>query len=153
MIKACVTRESGCCQCLDANELDVEQCPDCILGDQITNNLVTDQLVAESLGRAKLDEEHKNKRRVSGSCSLHEYMKPKSLVEMKQGQEGTVVTIIGGRFLCQRLGGMCIRPGEKIRKMSKSFLGGPVTLRIGRTRVAIGCRMASKIILEVEENI
>lgn len=89
MIKACITREPGCCQCLEANELDVEECPGCILGDQVTNNLVTDQLVAESLGRAMLDENHKDKRRISGSCSLHEYMKPKSLVQMTDRVHGT----------------------------------------------------------------
>ena len=75
----------------------------------------------------------------------------KSLVETEQGKEGIVVAILGGKALYRRLGGMCIRPGAKIRKTSKSFLGGPVTVQIGDTRAAIGFRMASKIILEVEE--
>ena len=77
----------------------------------------------------------------------------KSLVEIEQGKEGVVVAIRGGRALCQRLDGLCIRPGIRIRKISKSFLGGPVTVQIGNARAALGFRMASKIILEVEESI
>ena len=89
MILHCVTRESGCCQCLEANERLSENCPGCIVGDQITNNLIKTVLVAESAGRAVLDEEHPNKRRVSGTCSLYEYMKPKSLVEVTDKIHGT----------------------------------------------------------------
>lgn len=89
MILHCVTRESGCCQCLEANDRLTEECPDCIVGDQITNNLIKTVLVAESAGRAVLDEEHLDKRRVSGSCSLHEYMKPKSLVQVTDKIHGT----------------------------------------------------------------
>lgn len=86
---ACVTREPNCCQCLESNDRDAEQCPDCVVGNDITNNLITTQLVAESAGRAYLDEEHKNKRRVQGTCSLHDYMKPKSLVQITDRVHGT----------------------------------------------------------------
>lgn len=89
MILACVTREPNCCQCLENNDRVAEECPDCIVGDQITNNLIKTQLVAESNGRAYLDEEHRDKTRVSGSCSLHEYMKPKSLVQVTDAVHGT----------------------------------------------------------------
>ena len=77
----------------------------------------------------------------------------KNLVEIEQGQEGIVVAVRGGRALCRRLSGLCIRPGVKIRKISESFLGGPVTVQIGNARAALGFRMASKIIVEVEESI
>ncbi len=77
----------------------------------------------------------------------------KNLVEIEQGQEGIVIAIRGGRALCRRLSDMCIRPGTKIRKISKSFLGGPVTVQIGNARAALGFRMASKIIVEVDESI
>jgi Fe2+ transport system protein FeoA len=75
----------------------------------------------------------------------------KSLIEIEQGKEGVVIAVRGGKSFCQRLSGMCIRPGTKIRKISRSFLGGPITIQIGNARAALGFRMASKIIVEVDE--
>ena len=75
----------------------------------------------------------------------------KSLVELDQGQEGIIVSIQGGRTLRRRLSDMCIAPGAKIRKISESFLGGPVTIQIGHARTALGFGMAEKIMIEAEE--
>ena len=74
----------------------------------------------------------------------------KNLVEMQQGEEGIIVDIQGGRGLYQRLSAMCIRPGVRLRKLSGSFLRGPVTVQIGNARTALGYGMAAKIFLEVE---
>jgi ferrous iron transport protein A len=77
--------------------------------------------------------------------------KNKSLVELDQGQEGVVVTIHGGRTLCRRLSDMCIKPGARVRKISGSFLRGPVTVQVGNARAALGFGMAEKIMIEAEE--
>jgi len=74
----------------------------------------------------------------------------KNLVEMRQGEEGTVVGIQGGITLKKRLDAMCITPGANLLKISNSFLRGPVTVQIGNGRMALGFGMASKIILEIE---
>lgn len=88
-ILKCVTREPGCCLCLESHDRISEECPGCVVGNDISNNLVTTDLVAGSLGRAFLDEEHKNKRVVQGTCSLHDYMKPKSIVQVTDRIHGT----------------------------------------------------------------
>lgn len=88
-ILKCVTREPNCCQCLETNDRVAEECPDCILGNDISNNLIVTDLVAGSVGRAYLDEEHKNKRRIQGTTALYDYMKPKSIVQMTDRVNGT----------------------------------------------------------------
>lgn len=45
---------------------------------------------------------------------------------------------------------MGIRPGVTIMKTTGSPLGGPVVIRIGTMRLAIGCGMAGKIMVDVE---
>ena len=87
MINVCVSREYGCCECLEGGG----ECPNCQVGDNISNNLIKTKLVADSAGRALLDEEHTNKRIIRGSCSLHHYMKPKSLVQVTDRIHGTYI--------------------------------------------------------------
>jgi ferrous iron transport protein A len=72
------------------------------------------------------------------------------LVEMRTGERGTVFKIQGGIGLKRRLEAMGIRPGVTIMKMTGSPLGGPVVIRIGSMRLAIGCGMAGKVIVDLE---
>jgi len=75
----------------------------------------------------------------------------RSLVEMGMKQEGVVTEIQGGFALARRLDAMGIRPGVKVEKMSGPYLQGPVTVRVGNARMALGFGMASKVLLETEE--
>ena len=75
----------------------------------------------------------------------------KSLVEMKEGEEGIVADIQGGMGLSRRLDAMHITPGVHMRKIGGSFMRGPVTVQLGNARVALGFGMAARIILEVGE--
>ena len=77
----------------------------------------------------------------------------KSLVEMKQGEEGVVVEVQGGMGLYRRLDAMGITQGSKLRKISNSFLRGPVTVQIGGARLALGFGMSQRVILEVNEEV
>jgi len=70
--------------------------------------------------------------------------------QMRAGQSGRVVGIMGGRGLVNRLNSLGIRPGKRITKVSAMFMRGPVTLQIDRAQVAIGFGMARKILVEVE---
>ena len=68
---------------------------------------------------------------------------------MATGQSGVVVEILGGHFVTNRLSSLGIRPGQKITKVSSMLMRGPVAIRVGNTRLAIGFGMANKIIIEL----
>ena len=73
-----------------------------------------------------------------------------TLAQMRTGQTGTVVGVLGGHGLIQRLDALGIRPGKKVTKVSSTLFHGPVTLRVDNVQVAVGFGMARKIIVEVD---
>ncbi len=73
------------------------------------------------------------------------------LAEMRTGQTGTVVGVMGGHGLIRRLDALGIRPGRKVTKLSSTLFSGPVILRVDNTQVAIGFGMARKIIVETDK--
>jgi Fe2+ transport system protein FeoA len=73
-----------------------------------------------------------------------------SLASMKSGQKGRVAEISGGAALQRRLMSMDIYPGREISKASHFALKGPVTIRVGRTTIALGHTMAEKISVEIK---
>ena len=75
-------------------------------------------------------------------------MKEMLLTELKEKQTGVVKDILGGRGMTQRLEALGIRSGKKITKISAHFWGGPVTVLVDKSKVAIGRGMAQKIIVE-----
>ncbi|UCH51885.1 MAG: ferrous iron transport protein A [Chloroflexota bacterium] len=75
-----------------------------------------------------------------------------TLGQMEAGQVGTVIQILGGRGLNQRLEALGIRPGKKVTKISSMLFRGPVTLRADHTQVAIGFGMANKILVEINKS-
>lgn len=72
-----------------------------------------------------------------------------NLAMMKRGESGVVVSVSAGRGLTARLETMGIRPGVRLRKVSGSFMRGPVTVRVGNSRMALGFGMAAKILVAV----
>ena len=74
-----------------------------------------------------------------------------TLAEMKTGQTGIVVEVLGGHGLIRRLDALGIRPGRKVTKLSSTLFRGPVMLRVNSTQVAVGFGMARKIIVEVDK--
>ena len=73
------------------------------------------------------------------------------LTKMKTGEAGTVASLEGGRGFTFRVQHLGIRPGKKITKISGHFWRGPVTIQVDRTNVALGFGMASKVMVEVDE--
>lgn len=69
--------------------------------------------------------------------------------QMRAGQSGKVVQVLGGPGLVNRLNSLGIRPGKRITKVSSVFMRGPVTIQIDRAQVAIGYGMANRIVVEV----
>ena len=76
-----------------------------------------------------------------------------TLRQLEAGQTGTVVQVLGGHGLIQRLEALDIRPGKKVTKVSSMFFRGPVALEVDNAQVAIGFGMANKIIVEVDLSI
>jgi ferrous iron transport protein A len=76
-----------------------------------------------------------------------------TLAEMKTGQTGIVVGVLGGHGLIQRLDALGIRPGKKVTKLSSTLFRGPVMLRVNNSRVAVGFGMARKIIVQVDKHL
>ena len=72
-----------------------------------------------------------------------------TLRQMRTGQSGIVLQIQGGHGLINRLSALGIRPGQRITKVGSTFMRGPVTIKVGNARVAIGFGMANKIIVEL----
>jgi len=76
-----------------------------------------------------------------------------TLAEMRTGQTGTVIGVLGGHGLIQRLDALGIRPGRKITKVSSALFRGPVMLRVNSAQVAVGFGMARKIMIEVDKHV
>lgn len=72
----------------------------------------------------------------------------KLLVESVSDECVEVVTINGGKMLWGRLTAMGIGPGQKLRKVSRVGMGGPVIVEVDRSQVAIGRGMAKKIVVK-----
>jgi len=69
-----------------------------------------------------------------------------SLIDLKPGENATVVRIEGGRGIRQKLYLRGILEGSLIRVISCN--PGPVVLEVDRNTVAIGKGMAKKIMVE-----
>ena len=75
-------------------------------------------------------------------------MKEMLLTELKEKQTAVVKDIRGGVGMVRRLEALGIRQGRKITKISAHFWGGPVTVLVEKTKIAIGHGMARKIVVE-----
>ena len=71
----------------------------------------------------------------------------KKLSEMKYEEEGIVKKIGGG--LKDKIAGMGIREGKKVKMMTKQPIKGPVVVAVDRANTSIGLGLAGKIIVEV----
>jgi len=72
------------------------------------------------------------------------------LTEMRQGQTGNVVRLMGGGGFVNRMQTLGIRPGVRVVKKSTLFGRGPVILQVGGTEIALGYGRATRVIVEVE---
>jgi len=77
--------------------------------------------------------------------------KQTTLARMRAGQSGIVVQLQGGHGLVDRLSALGVIPGKRITKISSTLMRGPVTVEIDRTRLAIGFGMASKILVQLDD--
>ena len=74
-----------------------------------------------------------------------------SLSDMKNGQNGVVIGMSGGRGIMSKLEALGIRKGIRILKKSAHIGRGPIIVFACGTEMAIGYGMAKRIIVEVAE--
>jgi ferrous iron transport protein A len=79
-------------------------------------------------------------------------MSEKTLIELQPNTEGEIASIKGGNKLRSRLRSLGLTEGQKIKKLSKLRMGGPVIIDVHRAQVAIGRGMAGKILVKVEDD-
>ncbi|MBM3248552.1 MAG: ferrous iron transport protein A [Candidatus Omnitrophica bacterium] len=77
-------------------------------------------------------------------------MRKISLVSLEPNRKGRVVEILGGASLNNKLMSMGLYIGKEITKLSHIGLRGPVVIKVGRSILALGHGMASKIMVEIE---
>ncbi|MDD5191205.1 MAG: FeoA family protein [Dehalococcoidales bacterium] len=73
------------------------------------------------------------------------------LTRLANGQYATVTAIGGGDNIAARLSSLGIRQGQKLTRIGGMFFQGPVTVRLNKGQVAIGFRMAEKILVKIEK--
>lgn len=73
-----------------------------------------------------------------------------TLARMSSGQSGTIIDMQGGYGLSNRLAALGIMRGKRVTKVSSMILRGPVTVTVGRTHLALGYGMASKVVVELD---
>ena len=72
----------------------------------------------------------------------------KRLTELDPNEEAEVVNINGGWVMKTRLKDLGILEGQRIKRISRVGLGGPVIILVNRAQVAIGAGMASRIMVK-----
>jgi len=68
---------------------------------------------------------------------------------MVYGEEGIVKSIEGN--LRNKVAGMGIRVGKKLKMATKQPIKGPVVVTVDQSSISLGLGIADKIIVEVEE--
>jgi len=76
-----------------------------------------------------------------------------TVAQMRTGQTGTVVTVMGGHGLARRLDALGIRPGRQVTKISCTLFHGPITVSVDNARIAVGFGMARRIIVKVDKHL
>ncbi len=69
---------------------------------------------------------------------------------MKERQKARISEISGGSTFVNRMMSMGIYAGREVTKVSHFAMKGPVTIKVGRSTLALGHGMAAKITVEVE---
>jgi len=72
----------------------------------------------------------------------------KKLSEMKYEEKGIVKTI-EGEFR-EKVAGMGIRVGKKIKMLTKQPMKGPIVVVVDEAKTSLGLEIAKKIIVEVK---
>jgi ferrous iron transport protein A len=73
----------------------------------------------------------------------------KRLSEMEYEEKGIVKMIEGG--LREKVAGMGIRIGKKVKMITKQPMRGPIVVLVDEARTSLGLEIAKKVIVEVKK--
>jgi len=73
-----------------------------------------------------------------------------SLIDLRKGEKGIIVSIEGGRGVVQRLTDMGLTPGVEIKVIETSLFAGPVKILVRGFNLALGRGIATKILVKRE---
>ena len=72
----------------------------------------------------------------------------KTIQELRNGEVAKIKNVIGGRHFVNKAESLGIRIGVQVSKISSQMMQGPITIKVGQTQIAIGHRMAKRIVIE-----
>lgn len=72
------------------------------------------------------------------------------LSDLKPGQEGEIISVIGGFMANKRLADLGITSGTKIKVIKKAPLSGPVKIEVMGSKLVLGRGLASKILVKIK---
>jgi len=70
-----------------------------------------------------------------------------NLVKIEPGREVVVMQLDGGREFLEKAESLGLRTGVRIKKLSAQVMHGPVMIKIGNSKVALGYGMAKRILV------
>ncbi len=73
-----------------------------------------------------------------------------SLIDIKDGKKGIIVSIQGGKTLTKRLADLGLTSGTEIKVIGRTLFSGPVQIEVCGSRLALGRGLASKISVELK---
>lgn len=73
-----------------------------------------------------------------------------SLSEVKEGETGLIVSIIGGRMVTKRLADLGLTQGTEVRVLRRTLFPGPVQIEVLSSRLVLGRGLALKIIVKLK---
>jgi DtxR family Mn-dependent transcriptional regulator len=71
-----------------------------------------------------------------------------SLIELKDGQTGIIVSLLGGKNLTKRLADLGLKTGTEVKVIGRTLFSGPIQIEVRGSRLVIGAGLASKILVE-----
>jgi Fe2+ transport system protein FeoA len=74
--------------------------------------------------------------------------KNKYLIDMKEGEKGTIISICGGQMATKRLMDLGLVPETRIKILKKALFEGPVEIEFRGSKLVIGRGLAAKILVE-----
>jgi len=73
-----------------------------------------------------------------------------SLIDLKDGQTGIIVSIFGGRNMTKRLADLGLKSGTEIKVIRRTLFSGPVQIEACSSKLVLGRGLASKIMVEIK---
>ena len=71
-----------------------------------------------------------------------------TLLDLKQNEEATIVSIAGGCTVTQRLTDLCLAPRVKIKVIIRAPFLWPVEILVRNSKLALGRGIASRVLVE-----